>query len=86
MFARAAKFRDIVCAYRADVPCVPASSNDNRARVAAGAKDRPVLRCFWRVNPTTGKPECHWLTEGASAPSTCKTGGGRPRAAGGHVP
>jgi hypothetical protein len=84
MFARAAKFCDIVRAYHVDV-FVPANSNDNHQRPAAGAKDRPVLRCSWRANPTTGRLECQWRTEGANAPPSImrKTGGGLPRAAGG---
>jgi hypothetical protein len=95
MFARTAKFRDIVRAYRADTPLVPASCNDNHRVRAAGmadGTDRPVLRCDWRTNPATGRLECRWHSESAGPPSLASKSSAYgssddlPRAAGGHVP
>jgi hypothetical protein len=74
MFARSAKIRDPARVFR-DARTPLGHSNDNQAKrsliATTDSSGGRALVCHWRVNPASGKPECHWALEG-DAPADCQ--------------
>jgi len=71
MFARTAKIRDIErVRTAAPVPSIHSNDNciDRRMAADPGRPRKRGLECRWRLNPLSGRPECHWTVESEPDP------------------